>query len=111
MSENAMRLCALDDIADGDTAAFTTTVEGQPTAVLAVRRRSEVFVYVNSCPHIGSPLDFTPGQFLNLEKTHIQCSTHGALFQIEDGLCVAGPCQGKHLEPVAASVRDGEVLL
>ena len=93
------RLCALTDIPDGGSERIG--------GYLAVRRGPSVFVYVNRCPHIGAPLDFRPGQFLNLEKTHILCSLHWALFNIEDGLCVAGPCAGDRLQAVATEVRDG----
>ncbi len=93
------RLCAIADIPDGGTVRIG--------GYLAVRRGASVFVYVNRCPHIGAPLDFRPGQFLNLEKTHILCSLHWALFNIEDGLCVAGPCAGDRLQAVATEVRDG----
>jgi len=78
---------------------------------MVIRRDDAAFVYVNSCPHIGSPLDFRPGQFLNLERTHILCSTHGALFRIEDGHCISGPCAGDRLEAAEAIVEDGMVYL
>ena len=104
-------LCALEDVPDGGSQGFVAeTVEGR-RAVLAVRRGRSVFVYVNSCPHIGAPLDFRPGQFLNLEKTHIQCANHGALFRIEDGHCVSGPCVGKALQAVPVELRDDTVLV
>ena len=104
-------LCRLAEIADGGSNGFVTVVGGRRRAVLAVRRGRAVFVYVNSCPHIGAPLDFEPGQFLNAEGTLIQCSNHGALFRIEDGYCVSGPCAGKSLERQRARVRNGMVLL
>ena len=105
------RLCRLDEIADNDSNRFVAEIGGVRRGYLAVRQGTQVFVYGNSCPHIGSPLDFLPGKFLNAEKTHIQCSTHGALFRIEDGYCISGPCAGKSLEPAAAEVRGGDVYL
>ncbi len=36
-------------------------------------------------------------------------TTHGALFRIDDGRCLAGPCQGDRLEPFPIAVRDGVV--
>jgi len=59
----------------------------------------------------GGALDWQPDQFLNLEKTHIQCSTHHALFSIEDGLCVSGPCLGERLQAVNVTVSDGDVVI
>lgn len=109
MSE--IKLCALEDIADGESAGFTATLGDSTVAVLAVRQGDDVYVYENECPHIGSPLDFNPGQFLNVERTHIMCSTHAALFQIHDGLCISGPCDGDHLTALPSTVRDGSVFV
>lgn len=104
------RLCALEDIPDGGSAGFAAVVDGQPVELMAIRRGGDVFVYVNSCPHWGSPLDLCPGRFLNRQRTLIQCSTHGAQFRIEDGFCIKGPCLGASLQPVHCAVVDGEVL-
>ncbi|MSO85814.1 MAG: Rieske (2Fe-2S) protein [Rhodospirillales bacterium] len=105
-------LCPLAAIADGESNGFIVTRPGGARlGVLAVRRGKQVHAYVNSCPHTGAPLDFQPGQFLTLDKTLIQCSTHGALFRIEDGFCVQGPCAGKSIVPVAVVVKDGTVRL
>jgi len=102
-------LCQIDDIADGGSARFAAQVNSQPRSVMAIRLGIRVFVYVNSCPHTEAPLDFTPGKFLNLEGTHILCTGHGALFRIEDGHCVSGPCVGDDLQTLAAVVEDGAV--
>lgn len=104
-------LCRLDDIPDGGSQRFTAPVDGTPQALMAVRRGGDVFVYVNACPHIGAPLDFLPGQFLNRERTHILCANHGALFRIEDGHCVHGPCAGKPLQAVSTAVEGNDVWL
>lgn len=107
-----VKLCQLDDIEDGDSAGFVIeTPDDGKRSVIAVRKSDQVHAYVNSCPHIGAPLDFQPGKFLNRDKTHIMCSTHGALFQIEDGLCVAGPCTDKHLEPLTTKTTGSEVWI
>ena len=111
MSADGNTICQLDDIEDGGSAAFSATLDGTETALAAVRRGDRVFVYINVCPHIGSPLDFSPGQFLSLDRAHIQCSTHGALFRIKDGHCISGPCAGAGLTPVAVRVENGAVVL
>jgi nitrite reductase/ring-hydroxylating ferredoxin subunit len=105
-------LCRLDDIPDGGSNGFVAAMpSGVRKAFLAVRKGAHAYVYVNSCPHTGAPLDFHPGQFLNLGKTLIMCSTHGALFRIEDGFCLSGPCAGKSLEPALTEVKGGTVYL
>jgi nitrite reductase/ring-hydroxylating ferredoxin subunit len=75
--------------------------------ILAVRRGERVYGYRNECPHVGTPLDWVPDEFMDRERHHLVCSTHGAIFRVEDGLCLAGPCQGDSLEPFPVAVRDG----
>lgn len=103
------RLCRLDDLDDPGSAGFAIEQNGERVPVLLVRRGGEVFAYRNACPHIGAPLDFRPGQFLDLERRHILCANHGALFAIEDGRCLAGPCAGQALSPVRVAIQDGWV--
>lgn len=77
----------------------------------AVRQGSDVYIYRNRCPHIGLPLNLLPHQFLDYDKRHIQCTSHGAMFDIKTGLCVAGPCQKQSLESIPCKVEQGSVLL
>lgn len=111
MTAAGTRLCALDDIPDGGGNGFTVEKGGGKYLYMAIRREGRVLVYFNSCPHTGGPLDFKPGQFLSLDRSHILCSTHGALFRIEDGRCVSGPCAGEGLKAVDSVVRDGAVYI
>lgn len=111
MKAEPFKLCDLDDIEDGDSGGFFAGHDGQMKSFIVVRQGPRAFVYLNSCPHIGSPLDFAPGRFLNPDKSMILCSTHGALFRIEDGYCVSGPCAEQSLRPVAFSIRDGAIYL
>lgn len=104
-------LCALDDITEGKSARFQATVDGTPRQLIAIRKGESVYLYINSCPHIGAPLDFKPGQFLNLERTHILCANHGALFDIETGDCISGPCAGEPLTPVKSRIKNGQVFI
>lgn len=104
-------LCQLDAIEDGNSMGLVAEIDGLRTGLILVRQGDEVFVYINSCPHIGAPLDFEPGRFLNLERDLIQCAMHGALFRIEDGLCIQGPCVGKSLTPIPCEVREDRVWL
>jgi len=68
-----------------------------------------VFVYVNSCPHIGLPLNWNPDRFLAAEASRIICANHGAEFTIEEGLCLRGPCLGARLESVPVTIEGGLV--
>lgn len=103
-------LCRLDDIPDGAARGFEPAPGGF-TGLFAVRRGEVVFVYVNSCPHIGVPLDWAPHRFLTRDGRRIICATHGAEFRIEDGVCTHGPCLGDRLEAVMITIKDGTVLV
>jgi nitrite reductase/ring-hydroxylating ferredoxin subunit len=107
----ATEICTVDDIPDGSSNGFFIDTSDGRLLYMAIRRKTKVFVYVNSCPHTGMPLDFQPGKFLSADGTLIQCSTHGAQFRIDDGYCVSGPCAGDHLTPVETEIRDGRVLI
>jgi len=107
MAESAQLLCLAVDLPEGACRAFTVQVSGAQQEIFIVCKNGNVSGYRNSCPHTGGPLDWVPGQFLNLEGDLIQCATHGAFFRIADGLCVAGPCYGAHLSPVSICVSNG----
>jgi nitrite reductase/ring-hydroxylating ferredoxin subunit len=100
-------LCRLDDIPEPGSRGFRIGSGSETRALFVVRRGGRVFAYENSCPHTGSPLDWVPDRFLDLERRHILCATHGALFRIEDGYCLAGPCAGKSLKSVSITVKSG----
>ena len=110
MGTEATRLCALEDIPDGASRGFTLErCDGRGLRVFAVRRGEAVWAYVNRCPHRGTPLDWQPDDFLDRDGRHIVCATHGAVFRLEDGVCIAGPCPGEQLTPLPLE-RRGEAL-
>ena len=102
-----IRLCASADLAEGQSKGFSL---GE-LKLLAVRKDATVHVYENRCPHRGVGLEWVADQFLDSSGSLIQCATHGALFLIDSGECVAGPCAGQALRNVAAIERDGSIWL
>lgn len=104
-------LCHVEEIGDPGAKGFTIETAGERRAVFVVRRLGHVFAYENTCPHVGTPLDFVPDRFLSHDRRHLLCSTHGALFEIVTGLCVHGPCKGRSLKSLAAAVHNGKVVL
>lgn len=99
------RLCNSDELNEGASRGFTL---GR-TALLLVRRDGQAFAYRNRCPHRGIPLEWQPDRFLDDSGSLIQCATHGALFLVESGECVAGPCAGESLEALPCRERDGGI--
>ena len=78
---------------------------------LLVYKDNSVFSYLNCCPHTGVNLDWVPDQFLDTENIYIQCSTHGALFKVENGECIHGPCLGDHLKKADNIIENGKIYL
>lgn len=89
-------LCNLDDLEEQQ--AIELTVDDR--RLFAIRQDNQLHAYWNICPHLGIPLNWAPDTFLDLDSALIQCSSHGALFHIDSGECIAGPCTGQRLQPV-----------
>lgn len=101
-----LSLGAADDIPEGEARGFDFD-EG---SVFAVKRDGQIHVYFNYCPHLGIELNFMPDQFLDGDAQFIECANHGALFDIESGDCLAGPCKGQPLTKIEHRIENGEVV-
>jgi nitrite reductase/ring-hydroxylating ferredoxin subunit len=104
-------ICRFADMSDPGARAFTIGTGDWPLRGFIVRVRAEVRGYVNHCPHAGHPLDLTPHNFLTHDGALILCRSHGALFDKLSGYCIAGPCAGQSLRPVALKLEAGFVML
>jgi nitrite reductase/ring-hydroxylating ferredoxin subunit len=112
MSDKVVRICASGDLPEAGTGVRFALGPGDPEQKgFAVRFLGEVRGYVNRCPHLGTELDWQPGEFFEAGGLYLVCSTHGALFEPRTGFCVAGPCRGASLEPLDVRENDGQVLL
>jgi nitrite reductase/ring-hydroxylating ferredoxin subunit len=109
--ESLETLCRLEEIADGEGRGFTLGRDDTRTLIFVVRQGARVHGYVNSCPHIGTPLDMVPDRFLTQDKRHVLCMTHGARFRIYDGYCFTGPCQGQSLTKIGVAVKNGWIVV
>ncbi len=102
MSESELRVA---DIPEDGSKGFDYKSE----KLFAVKKKGKIFVYKNNCPHIGVTLDWEKDKFLDGSKSMIQCANHGALFVIENGHCVSGPCTGRNLTAVNFDIIDGVI--
>lgn len=104
-------LCPLSDIDDGSAKEFTYRNGKNIYDFFIQRMGDSAFAYTNVCPHAGTPLNMDEGKFMEKTGRYLMCHTHGALFQLEDGLCVAGPCNGASLTVVGISVTNGNITV
>ena len=86
-------------------------IDGDAETLVLYRDGDAVRAWLNVCPHAGRALDWAPGQFLKSREGLLVCAAHGASFELDGGHCVAGPCRGDALRPVAVEVRGGQVWL
>ena len=90
-------LCPLASLADPGARNFVLQIGDAYFHGFVVRKGQAVHGYVDRCPHAGFPLAQQLDAYLTRSGGLIQCSWHGALFRIEDGACVGGPCGGARL--------------
>jgi len=110
MAREERLICPSAELAEGASGVRFTLVPGGAGG-FAVRHGGAVRAYVNRCPHMGTELDWQPGEFFEESGLYLVCATHGALFEPATGLCVAGPCRGATLERVRTREDDGKILL
>lgn len=100
----------LETIGNGKARNYVLQMRGGRFHGFVVRRGARVDGYVDRCPHAGVPMAQQLDEYLTSGGDLIVCAWHGALFRIEDGLCVGGPCLGQRLTPWHVRVLDGELV-
>ncbi|WP_313800900.1 Rieske 2Fe-2S domain-containing protein [Sphingobium sp.] len=106
-----LHLCDLDDLHVGSARGFDAIEDG-PRVFVVMQHGGRVAGYVDLCPHFWSTgLAWRRDAYLTPDRQHIRCAAHGALFGIDDGVCISGPCLGQRLTPVDLHIADGGIWL
>jgi nitrite reductase/ring-hydroxylating ferredoxin subunit len=105
-----VKLGPLDQIAEGGARNYVLQLRAGRFHGFVVRRGEAVFGYVDRCPHMSVPLAQRLDDYLTPAATLIACSWHGALFEIDTGTCVGGPCVGARLTQWPVAVDDGTIV-
>ena len=111
MSQEEIIIATVDEIADPGSKGLCISIEGEMLELFIVKKASKIFVYENSCPHTHGSLDWTPDQFLDIDNDYIMCANHGALFEINNGLCIYGPCKSQSLKTLPFTVKKNKIFL
>lgn len=98
----------INDIADGQAKGFDPALSGNDT-VFVVRQGEQLYAFQDICPHYNSTsLPWKRHQYLDASSSYIVCAAHGALFDIQTGLCVRGPCAGQSLNNIPVEVDENQ---
>lgn len=105
------RLCSIHEISDPGSKEFELKINDTPLNCFVVHHDTQFYAYQNTCPHTGAPLNWQPDQFLDRDMRLIQCAVHDALFEIDSGYCVAGPCSGQTLKALTLEIEEDDIIL
>ena len=114
MAETERVICRVDQLAEGGLAMrfeIALVQTAREVSCFAIAYEGAVYAYVNSCPHRGTELDWQPGEVFEETGLYLICATHGAIFEPNSGLCIAGPCHGAYLQSLPIKVVGNEVML
>ena len=91
--------------------SFETKIAGQIIKGIVIQKDGAYFAYQNLCMHLAVTLDLNDENFFTHDKTHLQCHMHGAMYEVETGFCVAGPCQGTRLKSLELRVEPNRLVI
>lgn len=112
MAQTARLICTGVELVDGGKGVrFEIPTESGPQSAFVVRHGGQVYGYLNRCAHIGVELDWQPGEFFEDSGLYLVCTTHGATYHPDSGMCIAGPCRGARLTQLSVFEQDGGVYL
>lgn len=112
MADNQRLICQSTALIERENGVrFPLPEMGERMTGFVVRMHGRAYGYVNRCAHVPVELDWEEGNFFDLSRTYLICSTHGAHYEINTGRCAMGPCKGKFLNPLKIVEHDGNIYL
>ena len=110
-NSNEFSISNIDEINDSGCKGFKVGEGDWPFHGFLVKYDENIYAYKNYCPHAVHQLNWSPDNFLTPDKKKIICSSHGAIFDIESGLCVSGPCVGSKLLKLECFINNERVIV
>jgi len=101
----------LAELDDPGAREFEVGAGEWPFRGFVVHSNGRLYAYANICPHRQHPLNLRDDDFLTPDGGLLRCVSHGALFEIDSGRCVLGPCPGQRLTALPVHVADGEIIV
>jgi nitrite reductase/ring-hydroxylating ferredoxin subunit len=103
-------ICDADQVVEGGKGVrFPVSAFGDAATGFVVRYDGKPHAYLNRCAHVPIELDWFEGEFFESSGLYLMCSTHGAIYSPESGLCAGGPCKGGKLRPIRVREVDNKI--
>ncbi|HTN67509.1 MAG TPA: Rieske 2Fe-2S domain-containing protein [Burkholderiaceae bacterium] len=110
MGEEMIPICVSGAVMDGGKGVrFPVTAGGEARTGFVVRYNGMIRGWLNRCAHVPIELDWAEGEFFESGGDYLMCSTHGAIYAPDTGVCAGGPCRGGRLRAIAVAEQDGQV--
>jgi nitrite reductase/ring-hydroxylating ferredoxin subunit len=105
-------ICHSEVLKTGGKGVRFEILDGEVTRpAFVVRHQYGVAAFLNQCTHRALELDWSPGEFFDLNGKNLICATHGALYSAKNGECLSGPCSGTGLTQIKVAEEQGDVFL
>lgn len=105
-------LCSRADIAPGGVMEFCFGEHKKTRFRMFVYNDAgQLRAYMNVCPHFDVPLNVRPGEMFTTDRSQFMCAIHYARFNLHDGHCTEGPCEGVALEAIPLTIAEGKVFI
>ena len=104
------KLCDANEVTESGR-EFRISTGQNAWFVMVFRRGDNIVAYQNVCPHRYLSLSWAPDRFLIGDDGLLVCPHHGAAFELDNGVCLQGPCEGDKLTAVQVRVENGELWL
>lgn len=111
MTTNKQAICNINDIPEDGCKGFSINSQNRELDIFILKRSGKLYAYRNHCPHTGANLNWQPDVFMDYDDLYIQCTIHGARFEVETGLCVWGPCVNQSLMKIKFQIIDNNIYL
>ena len=101
---------ALSDLKSGTVVPVQVLYNTRDITALVLKHKEDIAVYLDLCPHNKIVLSQTGG-YLSEDGSRLMCDTHGATFNLHDGSCDRGPCQGDTLAKIPFELANEVVRI
>ena len=105
-------LCQVSDVPNGDVVEFTFGEQKKTMFRMFVYNDDgQLRGYMNVCPHFNVPLNMRPRELFTSDRAQFMCAVHYAKFNLHEGHCTDGPCEGGALEIIPLEIEQGKVFV